>query len=567
MKPNELQAEIDVISIHIAQSVQGDQADAISKILNLLEKLAADNRRLEDEVQKLNNEISRLKGEKGVPNIKPNKKTEDISSEKERKKAEEEANKTSNSDEKNNRRRNRTSKLENIHIDNEKICPVDLTILPNDAEFKGYDDVVIQDIIIRTNNIKYRKEVYYSASENRSYRGELPTEIKDQGEFGVGIRSLIPILKSVCNMSEAKILEFFKNVGIQISASYLSRQWTNGYDVLHEEKEAIYLSSLIHSDYQQIDDTGARVNGINHYCQVLCNPYYTIYFTTAKKDRLTILDILTNFTPRTYLYNDETQGLLDQFNLSQKIRVAIENHIEKESVLDEVNFEECLNKIQPGVNQRTRIMEACRIAAYHKQTDFPVVSCLLSDDAGQFKLLTEHHGLCWVHDGRHYKKLKPVLPCHQEALSHFLTQYWNYYTELLNYTNNPTAKSAIKLGETFDQLFSTRTNYDDLDGRIAKTLAKKIELLLVLAFPQLPLHNNAAELGARAQARVRDISFQTRSEKGTKIKDAVMTIVQTAKKLGVSSYQYIYDRVSGNLEMISLADLIQEKIQAKSAAP
>jgi hypothetical protein len=41
------------------------------------------------------------------------------------------------------------------------------------------------------------------------------------------------------------------------------------------------------------------------------------------------------------------------------------------------------------------------------------------------------------------------------------------------------------------------------------------------------LHNNAAELGARVQARARDVSFQTRSEKGTKIKDTFMTINST----------------------------------------
>jgi hypothetical protein len=80
-----------------------------------------------------------------------------------------------------------------------------------------------------------------------------------------------------------------------------------------------------------------------------------------------------------------------------------------------------------------------------------------------------------------------------------------------------------------------------------------------LELPQLPLHNNEAELGARVQARARDISFQTRSLKGTKIKDTFMTINQTAKKLGVSFYDYVYDRVSGQFKLPSLADLITQK--------
>ena len=38
-----------------------------------------------------------------------------------------------------------------------------------------------------------------------------------------------------------------------------------------------------------------------------------------------------------------------------------------------------------------------------------------------------------------------------------------------------------------------------------------------------------------------------------------MTIVETAKKLGVSVYAYIKDRVSGAKQMSSLAEIIREK--------
>jgi hypothetical protein len=98
-----------------------------------------------------------------------------------------------------------------------------------------------------------------------------------------------------------------------------------------------------------------------------------------------------------------------------------------------------------------------------------------------------------------------------------------------------------------------------LDDRIAKTKANKTYLLLVLKYPQLPLHNNDAELGARAQVRKRDVSLHTMTEDGTKANDIFMTIVQTAKKLGVSAYDYIYDRVSKNYCMPSLSVLIEAK--------
>ncbi|MDD4156503.1 MAG: hypothetical protein PHV51_01975 [Methanosarcinaceae archaeon] len=77
--------------------------------------------------------------------------------------------------------------------------------------------------------------------------------------------------------------------------------------------------------------------------------------------------------------------------------------------------------------------------------------------------------------------------------------------------------------------------------------------------PEIPLHNNAAELAAKARVRKRDVSLQFVTDEGTKANDTFMTIVQTAKKLGVSAYDYIFDRVSNRFEMPSLDQLIREK--------
>ena len=88
------------------------------------------------------------------------------------------------------------------------------------------------------------------------------------------------------------------------------------------------------------------------------------------------------------------------------------------------------------------------------------------------------------------------------------------------------------------------------------------ELLAVLDHPALPLHNNAAELAVRQIVRKRDISLHTWSEKGTRVRDAFLTIIETANKLGVSAIQYISDRISKKYEMPSLASLVAEKYAA-----
>ena len=70
-----------------------------------------------------------------------------------------------------------------------------------------------------------------------------------------------------------------------------------------------------------------------------------------------------------------------------------------------------------------------------------------------------------------------------------------------------------------------------MNDRIEKSRMKKDELLMVLEYPKLPLHNNRSENGARVEKRYSDVSLQTKNKKGTDAKDTMNTIKETAKKL------------------------------------
>jgi len=82
-------------------------------------------------------------------------------------------------------------------------------------------------------------------------------------------------------------------------------------------------------------------------------------------------------------------------------------------------------------------MEAAAIAYYHQEVGRPIVKVLLGDDAPQFKLITQELSLCWVHDGRHYKRLMPIVPNHQKELTTFLDSYWKFYHTLHEYKKIP----------------------------------------------------------------------------------------------------------------------------------
>jgi len=521
--------------------------ECIVRLLNLIENLKLENRGLREQVQRLRDEINRLKGEQGKPKVKPNKKrrtsSSDHSSEQERRKP---------------KQWKKGSKKDKIEIDDVQVLEVEPEQLPEDAEFKGYVEVVVQDINIQTNNILFRKEKYYSPSEGKTYLAELPRGY--EGEFGPGIKALSIVLHFGSNMTEPKMLELFHNAGVHISTGQLSNFLIKKQEGFHAEKDEVYEAGLRSSPWQHIDDTGTRVNGQNQYCHIVCNPLYTAYFTMEKKNRLTVVDVLRNAEERIFRLNEEAFALLDIFKLPAKVIRPLQCFPQGQE-LSEAEFIGLLEEHLPdlGPRQRDRVLDATAVAAYHAQLEFPIVRLVVCDDAPQFKLVTEELALCWVHDGRHYKKLNPCIAYHRQLLDTFLKRYWAFYDQLLTYREHPTPEDHTRLEKEFDELFSTVTGYEALDERIAKTKAKKWFLLMVLDHPEIPLHNNPAELGARRRVRQRVVSFGTHTEDGTKASDTFATLAATAKKLGVSFYEYIYDRISDAYEMPSLVDLITQK--------
>ena len=212
----------------------------VARLLNLIETLGADLRAAQAEIQRLRDEINRLKGEQGKPRVKPGTKptATDHSSEQQRRQP---------------RSWKKGNKVQQVQIDREQVLPVDPAVLPPDAEFKGCEEVVVQDVVVHTDNVLFRKEKFYSPSQRKIYLAELPPGY--QGEFGPGVRAMVIIFAFACQMTEPKILEWFRQVGVQISAGQISNLLIKGQHQFHAEKDAVYQAGLSSSPWQHLDDT------------------------------------------------------------------------------------------------------------------------------------------------------------------------------------------------------------------------------------------------------------------------------------------------------------------------
>lgn len=534
-----------------AGPLPAEAEQAVEKLLNVVEALSADRSELAREVERLRQQLELKKKPKTTDSTDQDdqntKNGSDHSSEKRRRQRRDKKRRLASD--------RRSFKDLKVHETIE--CPIDPETLPSDAVRVEDESVIVQDIEIRPRNIRFQRHVYYSAVEKKYFRASLPGGY-EVGDFGADLRALILSLKYCGNMSEPKIGEFLQNFDVQISAGSLSNILTNTSALFEEEFHELFTAGLASTPYQQTDDTSARVSGKFWHTHIVCNPYYTAFFTRPRKDRLAVLEVLQNTSELRFRFGEETVQLLQaEFNIPQKWQRELEQVGEVEC--GKTSLALLLDGwFGTGNRQlRTAIEHASATVYYQQQTTVPVVKTLVCDDARQFKSITDHLALCWIHAGRHYEKLSPVVSRHAKLLDAFQDRYWDYYAALQHYRDGPTTAEADRLRLQFDELFSRRTGYDALDDRIAKTAAKKEELLTVLDHPEVPLHNNASELGARVSARRRDVSLHSRSIRGARAMDIFTTLVQTCKKLGISAYAYLRDRLRRCLAMPSLAATIR----------
>jgi hypothetical protein len=533
-------AEIDLTQIEDEKMRQ-----LVGGLLNIVEEMSANVRRLQEENQRLRDEVNHLKGEQGKPDIKPRKPPKNHSSEKERRQP---------------RKHQKKSKRDDIKIDREVVLTVDPAILPPDAKSKGHDEVVVQDIALHTDNVLFFKEKFHSASEGKTYLAPMPPGYV--GTFGPNLRAQVLILYYACQMTEPKIRIWLGQIGIDISEGTISDMLIKGHEVFHKEEADSYQASLAGSPWQNIDDTGTRVNGDNHYWHIVDSPLATHYQTTPSKSRLDVVDVLRNGRARRFRWNDEAFQIIKALRVPKYARKKLPTLVSNQDY-DEAFMDQWLIEILPQLSKqhRTSILSSLAVAAYHAETDYPVIKLLLCDDAPQFRWVTDELALGWIHEGRHYKKLSPAVPYHQKLPKHFLRAFWRFYKKLNSYRDKPTPEKAAWLERYFDRLFATRTGYEALDRLIIRTQHHKTQLLMGLTHPEIPLHNNSAELGARQRVRKRKISFGPRVKDGVQAGDTFMSLVATTKKLGITFQDYILDRIKGTGDILPLPDLIEAQAQ------
>jgi Transposase IS66 family len=509
------------------------EADDTPLVRQLLAIISAQQERL----QQLEDEIARLKGLKTRPVIAPSR------LETPPQKPPAPGRKRPGSD--------KRSKTAQLTITVETVVP--LIEKPFGSTFKGYEEYVVQELVIEPRVILYRRE-RWQAPDGYTLTAPLPPEVIPGSHFGPNLIGFIVHQYHHQHVTQPLLWEQLDQFGIDISMGQLSRILTDQKETFHQEKDQLLPAALEVSPYVQVDDTGARHKGRNGYCTQIGNDLFASFESTNSKSRLNFLELLRR--PHTdYVINEIAVNYWEE----QKLAAAVVEKLRQGPHQFGVATEWHARLLELGITAERHIRIASEGALLGSLIAHGVSSELgiLSDGAGQFDVLV--HIACWIHAERPLTRMVPYSEEHRAAIEKVRERIWELYQDLKAYRLEPAEAQRPILEARFDELCANRTNFPSVDTVLKGMTEKRADLLRVLDRPEVPLHNNLSEGHMRDYVKKRKISGSTRSESGRRARDTFASLKKTCRRLGVNFWEYLQDRLRGRGQIPPLAELIRRK--------
>jgi hypothetical protein len=412
---------------------------------------------------------------------------------------------------------------------------------------------VVQDLKIEAFNICYRLKVY-ETPDGSYVAGKLPGYL-DGGHYAPILICFILYQHYHCLVTQPLLLEQLHELDVDISKGQLSNILIEHKDRYHKEKDRILAAGLEVSNYINVDDTGARHDGKNGYCTHIGNEAFSWFESTGSKSRINFLKLM-RAGHSDYLINTDAIAYMGANKLPQYVLEPIIANLNTVFAND-CQWDHFLAENGIVKDRHVQIATEGVLIGTIIEHGISKHLVIVSDDAGQFNVLL--HALCWIHANRAIDKIIPLTDQAEKDLDAVKDQVWQLYEGLKAYKEKPKARDKKRLSDTFDEIFTQATASATLNAALKRIYNNKSELLLVLERPDIPLHNNGAESAIREYVKKRKISGSTRSESGRQCRDTFTSLKKTCRKLGISFWQYLKDRIENTGDIPDLSDLIRQQ--------
>lgn len=504
-----------------------------------IDELMEINQALRENIQLLKDEIAVLKKTSKRPKFPKNKKGS-------KKKTNNPKEKRAGSEKK--------AKKASLRVDEIKCIVPDG--LPDGATLKRRRSVIVQELMLRSQNTKYVLEEYVGP-DGKTYSAQVPEGIS-QGHFGLDLIRFVLYQYHHCQVTQPLLHEMLSEIGVDISTGQINQILTENVATFHEEKDDILHKGLEISSWIQTDDTGARHQGKTGYCTHVGNELFAWFGSSLSKSRVNFLKILGSPFGGGYQITPLALHYMKQEKLPKVPFSKLESSL-KRQFEDEESWLEWLSGMGIDTKRHVKIATEGALLGGAIEVGLNPDLIILSDDAGQFNVPLLVHALCWVHAIRHIKKLVPPTDKARLAQEKALEDAYALYQLLKQYRDDPGAESASQIKKAFAELFTRKTDYATLNLLLKRIHKNQEELLVVLKHPKVPIHNNGSEGDIREFVKRRKLSGGTRSSSGRQARDTFASVKKTCRKLAVSFWEFLGDRISGRGQIPLLSELMEAK--------
>jgi len=237
---------------------------------------------------------------------------------------------------------------------------VDPASLPPDAIRHDTTEVIVQDLLLQPEIIRFVREVWLVKSTGQTITAPLPDGY--QGEFGPHIQALTLTLGHAANVSQPSLLTFFQDAGIAIGKGTIARWLRDQRATWVTEAQAIHQAGLASTDWQATDQTSTRVDGQNQTCHVLGNPYFTVYQTRPGGTRQDVLSVLWGQEPR-FRLNADALAWLDATRIGRTLIAHLTAILPWDTALTATDLTSQLDAagLTLGPQQRQQVWDALAI--------------------------------------------------------------------------------------------------------------------------------------------------------------------------------------------------------------
>jgi hypothetical protein len=427
---------------------------------------------------------------------------------------------------------------------------------PAGSRFLGYEDILVQDLRITVETVRYRKERWVGPCGERII-ASLPPGIV--GGYGPELRRFIAAGHFQGQMTTERLTALLTGMGMDISKRQVVRLLSQGLDDLIAEDQEVLRTGLETAKWVTVDDTGARHSGKDGHVTPIGDNRFAVFRSGPSKSRKAFLSNLRAGRDD-YVVNAQALAYMAERSLAGPLIAKLAGHPLK-TFAGEAAWLEHLEAL--GLDDLDVLPDPVTIATegalFGAIKDHGLVgdTVIVSDGAGQFRL--DNHAACWVHAERLVYRLNPANKGASEGGEAGPNLIWWLYRDLKSYKLNPTPKRARALRLRFDRIFTKKTGMILLDQQLRRLHARKADLLRVLDRPEIPLHTNGSENDIRSWVTKRAISGGTVSDAGKAARDTMMGLLKTCRKLDVSFYRFLGDRfrVEGAQNVPRLPDLVR----------